>query len=271
MTRLIYFIFFGLLITKIAAQKTNSPRDGIYTQNLQDEKKPLPYAWVHEKDIFWEKRVWSEIDLKQKKNQFFSHEKRSLFVILAAAAKAQKIELYHTIDDNFSRPLSLEEAYNTVGSFDTVQVCESDSVLYDFVVYNAVNNYDIVSYRLKEVYYLEEQTATMKVRILGIAPICSNYDDNGNFLHQRAMFWVYYPAVRAILAQEKAFNRFNDVALLSWEDVFEARLFSSYFIKENNNNNDRIKAAMKGGVNGLLVVEKIEASFFGKEQSIWSY
>ena len=111
----------------------------------------------------------------------------------------------------------------------------------------------------------------MKVRILGIAPLKDEFDENGNFLYELPMFWVYYPAARQTLANEMAFANGNDAASRSWEDVFESRYFNSYVIKESNVLDRRIEGYLTNGRERLMEAERIKQEIFNFEQDLWSY
>ena len=86
---------------------------------------------------------------------------------------------------------------------------------------------------MKEVWFFDEESSTLQVRILGIAPLIDKTDENGNFLYEKPMFWVYYPQAREILARERVFNIGNDASAITWEDLMEMRYFSSYIFKES--------------------------------------
>ena len=51
----------------------------------------------------------------------------------------------------------------------------------------------------------------MVVRIAGIAPVRDIYDDKNQFRGSQAMFWLYYPDVRGVLAGYEVVNPTNDV------------------------------------------------------------
>lgn len=85
------------------------------------------------------------------------------------------------------------------------------------------------------------------------------------------MFWVYYPEARSILAREKAFNTASDVDVMSWEDIFEMRLFSSYIMKESNVYDRRIADYMKNPLDALFESENIHMGIFNLEQQSWQH
>ena len=55
------------------------PFDGIAERSA---KRVLPYDHVREADIFWEKRVWRVIDIREKMNLPFAYPERPFFSIL---------------------------------------------------------------------------------------------------------------------------------------------------------------------------------------------
>jgi len=252
-------------------KECKTPRDGVYDRYLHTEKRALPYPYVHEKDVFWEKRIWREIDLRQKKNHTFRYAKRPFINILLDNANEGNITLYSTIDDRFTQPLTPKEV-SEIGAFsDTITIYNpetfTDSVV---VVHNELNPEDIKRYRIKEVWFFDEERSSLNVRILGIAPIINHYDDDGRILHEAPMFWAYYPELRPILAQEETFNPMNDAARLSWDNLFEARLFASYIIKESNVHDRKIKHYTLNGEESLVEGQKIHEGIRNFEHDLWS-
>lgn len=248
------------------------PRDNFYDRYLYTEKKVITYDFIHEKDVFWERRIWRLIDIREKMNHPFKYEKEPFIMILLNHAKAGDITLYHTFDDEFSQAMTQDEMQNIGSSVDTIITFDPETFEEIVqVVVNDLNPEDIKKYRLKEVYFFDEETSTMGVRILGIAPIIDRVDDNGNFLNSGPMFWSYYPELREILARHESFNAQNDAAKMSWEDVFEARLFASYIIKESNVFNRRIQDYKTNPMDMLLESDKLKEQIFHFEHDLWSY
>jgi gliding motility associated protien GldN len=138
------------------------------------------------------------------------------------------------------------------------------------IVRNEINPEDVKRFRIKEVWFFDEETSTLQVRILGIAPLIDVKDENGNFKYEKPMFWVYYPGARQMLAKEKVFNIGNDGSPLSWEDLFEMRYFASYIYKESNVFDRRLQEYLTG-VDLLLESDKIKQQIFNFEHDLWSY
>jgi gliding motility associated protien GldN len=290
--KLLRFFVLGLVLTVITptfvwAQPDNDPnvtesgntdqvkpRDNFYDRYLYTEKHVIPYDFIHEKDVFWERRIWRLIDIREKMNHPFKNEKEgeSFIEIILAHAKAGDITLYHTFNDEFTEAMTQEEMQNLGSSVDTIITFDPETFEEIVqVVVNDLNPADIKKYRLKEVYFFDEEKSSLDVRILGIAPIIDRVDNNGNFLNSGPMFWSYYPELRDILARHEAFNPHNDAARMSWEDIFEARLFASYIIKESNVYDRRIKDYKTNPMDMLLESDKLKEQIFHFEHDLWSY
>lgn len=211
------------------------------------------------------------MDVREKMNKPFVYPEDPFINIILDAAKDEKITLYSTIDDKFTEPLDPNEA-STIGvSVDTIITFDPETFEEQLkVVRNELNWEDIKRFRIKEVWFFDEETSTMQVRILGIAPLREVYDDQGNFKYEQPMFWAYYPELRDVLARKAAFNPLNDATRMSWEDIFEMRYFSSYIYKESNVYDRRIQDYMTG-VDILLESEKIKNEIFNFEHDLWSY
>jgi len=138
------------------------------------------------------------------------------------------------------------------------------------VATNVINWEEIKRYRVKELWYFDSNTSTLKVRILGIAPLMDVTNEDGTFRHEKALFWVYYPEVRERLAREKVFMVGNDAALQSWDDIFQMRYFSSYIYKASNIHDNRLQD-MYSGVDLLIEADKIKQELFNFEHDLWSY
>ena len=259
------------VITESSDLGADKPLDGIVEKTLTDEKPVLPYDDIREADIFWEKRIWRVIDTREKMNQPFMYPERPFSTILLEAATNGDITVYSTEDDKFSYPLTPEDVAAKTSSIDTISVFDPDTYEEKIeVVRNDLNPEDIKRFRVKEIWFFDEESSTMQVRILGIAPLRDVLDENGNFQYEDPMFWVYYPEAREVLARERVFNINNDASPTTWEDILEMRYFSSYIWKQSNVQDRRLQDYLTG-VDLLLEGEKIKQEIFNFEQDLWSY
>ena len=259
------------ILTESSDPNEGRPLDDIVDKRLTTDKRLLPYDHVREADIFWEKRIWRVIDIREKMNLPFAYPERPFFSILMDAATGGEITVYSTEDDKFSSKLTPDEVASMGATIDTVITFDPETYEEQLqVVRNDINPEDVKRFRLKEVWFFDEETSTLQVRILGIAPLIDKTDENGNFLYEKPMFWVYYPEAREILSREKVFNVGNDASPITWEDLMEMRFFSSYIYKESNVRDRRIQDYLTG-VDLLLEADKIKQEIFNFEHDLWSY
>ena len=267
MTKTIGSIFLFLISIQLQAQVL----DDIVPRTTLQERTILSYPSLREADIFWEKRIWRVINTREKMNLPFVYPEAPLFDILKVAAEKGDITLYSAEDDSFQFPLDSTDLDGLVYTTDTITVSDLDTGEFgNKVIRNETNFEDIKRFRVKEVWFFDEATASLKVRILGIAPLIEVFDDNGNFRYEKPMFWVYYPQARPILSKQKVFNSQNDAALTSWEDLFEMRFFASTIYKQSNIHDNRIEDYLSG-IDQLLEADKISNEIFNFEHDLWSY
>ncbi len=259
------------ILTESSDPNEGRPLDDIVDKRTTVEKRLLPYNNVREADIFWEKRIWRVIDVREKMNQPFAYPERPFFSILMEAATNGEITVYSTENDKFTSMLTSDEVASMGASIDTAYTFDPDTYEEIIqVVRNDLNPEDVKRLRIKEVWFFDKQTSTLQVRILGIAPLIDVNDENGNFKYEKPMFWVYYPEAREVLSRERVFNVGNDASPITWEDLLEMRFFSSYIYKESNVINRRLQDYLTG-VDLLLEADKIKQGIFNFEHDLWEY
>lgn len=260
-------IFILFLVTNILFSQ---PKNDITSSKTFKEKSVLAYAPIQERDIMWKKYIWRIIDVREKMNQPFMYPKAPFFGIITAAAQAGELPLYSVEDDNFSYSLSEEDLGNILFKRDTVTVIDENFNIELLPIENDLNYEDIKRFRVKEVWFFDTHTSSLRKRILGIAPMIEVNDEAGNFKYERPLFWIAYNELRPILAKEQVFNHSNDSAMISWEDLMEMRYFSSTIIKASNVHDRRIEDYLTG-TDALLEAEKIKQEIFNFEHDLWSY
>ncbi len=250
---------------------SSNVRDGIYDRFTYKERKILAYDHIREADVFWEKRIWRVIDLREKMNLPFTYPIMPFITILLNAAKTGEVTVYNGVDDNFITPITPDELSQTLSTTDTIPYVDPVTYEESFKVIN--NDFDpakVQKFRLKEDWVFDEETSTLVVRILGIAPIMDKIDDQGNNRGEMTMFWAYYPDLRPVLVHFETFNPFNDGVKMTWEDIFEMRMFSSYIYKESNVYDRKIKDYSEG-IDRLYEGERIKQQIFEKEHDLWHF
>lgn len=272
--KFIAFFVVGLTLAGSAlAQPLNErPRNSPYEEKLEQERKIIPYDHLREIDVFWEKRIWRVVDTREKMNLPFVYPKRPLISILMDAIEKEGLPAYSANDDEFSKQITASEITSVLSSKDTMFTIDPltgrDTMIITETVFNPLT---VRKFRIQEVWIIDEETSTMYPRIMGVAPVRDVYDPNtGEFRGESDMFWIYYPDARQVLANANAFNPGNDAVQMSWEDIFEARLFSSYIVKESNVY-DRLIESYATGIDAVLESERIKHELFKKEHELWSF
>lgn len=252
--------------------ETPQPLDDITERDVMKDRVTLPYQPLREADILWERRIWRVVDVREKMNLPFSAPESPLFKVLSDAALAGELNVYSTEDDKFSKRLSPSDIRSMLYRRDTIIIFEPEHYTEEVkVVENETNWEDVKRFRIKESWFFDTKTSTLRSRILGIAPIIDVKDENGNFKYEMPLFWVYYPAARPLLAQHKAITHGeNYSATTTWEDIFEKRYFASYITKENNVQDLRLQD-MYSGLDLLMESDKIKNELFAREHDMWSY
>jgi gliding motility associated protien GldN len=244
-----------------------------WVQEVTGQRLALAYENIREADVFWSKIVYRVIDVREKMNLPFSWPKRPFINVVLDAVTNGSAPAFASNDDEFTTPLSPQEAAAAggAGGFDSISVFNPVTEVYETqVIQREVNWENVKKYRVKEVWYFNKQTSTMMVRIMAIAPVLDSYDEYGNYRGQQALFWAYFPALRNTLVKEQAFNPLPDGVKMSWDDMFALRLFSSYIYKEENVLDERVQDRWTG-IDALYESDRIKEKIFNFEHDLWEY
>jgi gliding motility associated protien GldN len=267
--------FFLLLFAfQLGAQTESSdplPVDDITERRLNKTERALPYPPVREADILWEQRVWRIIDTREKINLPFRYPKQPFITLLIEAVESGRLQAFSTEDDEFSLPISAKDLQRMIYRIDTVPVYDIDAGKEEYqIVRDDLNPEDVKRYRIKEHWWFDTRSSSLRVRILGIAPLIEEYDDMGNLKYERPLFWVYYPDARELLANVPAPSDGVYHNPMSWADVLDMRQFSSHIIKVSNVH-DRKLEQVYSGVELLQRARMLEEELFNREHDSWSY
>lgn len=253
------------------------PVDGYYEKSDIENRKVIPYSHVRSVDVMYSKRVWREIDLRDRLNASFASPKSRLIDILMKAIMAGELTAYDPIPtkedpngDSFKTPLDPSKLMSNIA--DSVFVPEFDNEgnqIGGQFQSGEFNTDSIFKFRIKEDWIFDKQRSVFEPRIIGIAPLIP-IKAADVYLDPQPAFWVYFPEARHILVNKEVVNRNNDATGLSYDDVFIKRIFSSYVVKQSNPEDLRIKD-YKEGVDRLYESEKIKQTLLNYEHDLWSY
>jgi len=234
-------------------------KDNILEDDHTDSAaKPLAYTQLYAADAMYRVRVWRTIDARTQKNARYFYNKsidgdddKRLINILLRAVKDDSVQAFSNVDDRFTTPITFDEAVAGFGGgVDTVAKYDMEGNIAGYQVRaRDVAPDSIYKFRLKEEWIFNKRDGKTYVRILGIAPLASYTSSDGYTMEnsEHAVFWVYYPELRKALVRNNITNPLNISGYVTWEEVFENRLFESTIQKssldaENGFSNTPLKA-----------------------------
>ncbi len=251
-----------------------------------NEKFPLAYEHLRADDAVYRQKIWREIDTREKINSTFHYSadedngnQRFISILLQAIQDTTfPITVFSNIDDRFTTPMTIKEVGNAVAgdSVSVPQYNQAGELTGNKMMRNEINFDSIYRFHIKEEVVFDKESSRLFWRILGIAPVKSVITAQGLNLGETELFWVYYPDMRPVFAKYEVYNGKNMGSRMSWEDLFEARMFYGRIIKSTlDNPNDAFIKNFKGlGENTfmqLLEGENIKEKIFNYEQDLWSY
>ncbi|HEY0678817.1 MAG TPA: gliding motility protein GldN [Chitinophagaceae bacterium] len=262
--------------------------DNAIERNLVKDRIPLSYEHIREDDAVYRQRLWREIDVHEKMNLPFVYKadddngnQRFLNIMLNAIKSGELTAFNASVDDRFTTPMTLKEiAEQLVGKPKVIPIPDwandpdgSKGLMKDSTIVEEYNPDKVEKFWIKEDVVFDKESSRMYVRILGIAPVLTVRNADGSFRDVTPLFWVYYPDMRPLLAKFEAYNGKNYGARLSWEELFESRMFASRIIKSTIEN--PYDLPIRGYVNDpilrLLEGDNIKEKIFNYEQDLWSY
>jgi len=274
------FAFFAMVNTLEA--QTPNVLDGAYVKETNLTKRVIPYPHLREADVMYKRRIWQEIDLRQKFNHPFYfpldpiQDRQNLFDVIRDALLVEGSLVAYSAgplgeDDEFTFPLSADSIRKILNPVTLVkQYDDYGEVIGTVPQTNELASDKVTRYRIKEDWIWDRQRSERYVRILGIAPMMEDFDVDGNSIGFRPLFWLYYPECRYVFANSEVYNMFNDAQRRTYEKQNQKRYFSSYIVKEDNSFN-RMIVSYARGLDALAESERIQQELFNLEHDIWHY
>jgi len=256
--------------------------NGAYQMTDQSQKKPMPLPSVREADVFWSKKLWRIIDLREKMNLPLYYPatetdgRINLINLLLDGIENGLITPYDArLDDDFKVPMTYEQVQEAFGAEETTE----ETIDFDtgerktVTIQGEIRPGEIKQYMIKEEWYFDKQTSSLNVRVIGICPIreFTREMDEPDQVQRQKIFWVYYPEVRPLLARNQVLNPYNQAQSMSFDDLFIKRFFNSYIVKESNIYNNRDISAYLSGREAMLESKRLENEIFDFEQNLWEY
>jgi len=267
---------------------------------ISNKVKPLEYGFVDDKDVLKGMYVWEIIDMNDKINQPFYYDNpdgllskttRSLYQILLDAALEGKIEEVYE-DENFSTKSTPEGIKKKLESVrvdeELIEIINSgvtptEEQKKQYTDYIRTTTDKVKVLKIMGMWFIDKRDGQMKYRPLGIAAMGPDPSAIGRIGPDGKplagadelvdLFWVYYPKARDILANNYVFNRKNSAADLSFDDIINARRFSSVIYKSSSGLGDgTIKDYVpRNAEEQLEESDRIKAQILEMENELWNY
>jgi len=271
-----------LLLSAAGMAQTQTVLDGAYVPEHNPTRRMVPYPHLRQADVMWERRIWEVIDIRQKQNQSLYlpleeiANRKSLFdVIRTGILEHFSITAYSLgptqEDDEFRYPMNPTEVDSVLNPI-VLRYKEDLDTGEKIPVENKepYTSDDIVAYKIKEVWLFDKQRSERYVRIIGLAPVVLLTNADGEVKGKKDLFWLYFPECRWVFANNEVYNLHNESQRMTFDDLFQKRMFSGYVIKEDNVFNREIASYAKG-IDALLESEKIKNNLFLMEHDLWHY
>jgi len=292
MKKIIIILTVSIFFAPFAKAQVSDVLDGVYVKEHVPARKPIPYHHLREADMMWSKKMWRMLDLREKINHplYFPTTKMddrySLIDLILYGVAQEGLVVYDDSDDEFTTPMTaaqIDIKFDVRADTTYVDDPETGETKPAIVQHDRTTS-EVKRLLLKEVWYFDKQRAMLEVRIVGLCPIrmyekaaALNQEAQASDTTEEKVFsmkqvcWVYFPAVRPLLANHEVFNPNNDAERRTFDDVFFKRRFSSYIFKETNVYDNRLIDDYQHGLDALIESDKIKDFVFKFEHDLWEY
>lgn len=258
---------------------------------------PLQYGYIEQKDVLKSMVVWEIIDLNDRINQPIYHntdglvtQNKSLYQTLFDAIMEGKItEVYD--DEMFQTKIAPEDIKNRV-AYETLSNAGIDKInekgqLTEEERKEYTDRYEVTSdkvklIKIKGMWYIDRRDGQMKYRLLGIAAMGQDPTTMGQIGPDGMpimsdeyidLFWIWYPDAREVLANSVVFNNKNLSSDITFDDILNARRFSSIIYKsESGLGNGVIKDYIPNDAEEQLEEsDRIKDQILQMENDMWNY
>jgi len=273
-------------------KKAGPKKDGYISHEVSVADTVVPYSVINDEDKAFTKRVWREIDLRDRGNSILASPKVNLVGVIFTALNNGELDMYAGDDEDFKRePLSGAKGNDP-------KAINSSAVDTAFLGINPSTNEinrpnneffasSFTTIRVKEDWVLDIKRGIFEPRIVGIAPVRIDVktpvDNNGNPVVdpttntvksdtlKTVAGWFYFDDLREILVKTKIANNGNDNSGINFDDVFVRRLFYSNITKWSSADDNRIEDYIANSKERLLESEKFKKFLADFEQGLWEY
>ena len=262
---------------------------------IQSTNRAAEIPFVRFDDVMWSTRHYEIIQVHEKINHPLYYpekplgDRKSLWDIIVESLTeegifdASQFSAGYVIDGQdkeregdfvFGRPMSHSGIMGTIYKVDSIFINDDRSQGLDYVTKVKIESKHVVAYKIKTDWYFDKQRGEMRSQIIGICPVVQIDDPAFPPLLKQPtdLFWIFFPALRDVLAQNVVYNPSNNAKRLTFDQLFQMRYFNSRIYKEDNVY-DRMIAEYKhlGRMGQLLESQRIREELRDYEGSLWQF
>lgn len=252
-------------------------------QIMAEADGPMPYQYVNDNDVLYQKIVYETIPLDERANLIYyfpiqdNDDRRSLFSILKEAVLTKRITGVYDYDD-FKDKLNLNELQKRLTRIDTTdggydQLLYGEKLSEEYLDKKELVASDVIEYQIKGMWYIDRNAGELRYRLLGIAPIVVDINTKGkDEVSYIPLFWIFYPDARQVLYENYAYNEKNSVMKSNFDYLLNARKFSATIFKTDNIYDEDIRSIVgENAMFQLLEAERIKDNIRNLEDDMWNY
>jgi gliding motility associated protien GldN len=234
----------------------------------------VPKPPLREADVKFSRRIVRCIDTRQKMNKQLEWPRQPLSGLLYAGLREGSIISYKS--DSLSSFYNTDE-FKSRGGYEMVVFISTDpndpTIGYDTSIWVEYEHTKIHKYWVMEDWIFDYKLSVFSPRIIALAPV---FKPEYSMVEgsEQPLCWIRMDEIRQLLSNTKMFNRYNDAAMLSYDDFFQMRIFDSYIVYESNVFDQFIhhfEEFENDKVGALLKSDEIKNDLFIFEHDLWQF
>ncbi len=248
-----------------------------YNGQTVRDRKVIPWPYLKESDVSFVKRVVRVIDTREKQNQPMVWPQNNLNVLIYEGIKTNKLTAYR--NDSLTSTYDLEE-FIRLGTdteiFDVPDPNDPSFTRPETIVSPFLPDLRIKKYRVVEDWIFDKTRSQYYVRIVSIAPQYEMRLAGVNLGEQDLCVLKYHSKdekdFRHFAVNYDVFNRQTNSGIITFDDWFEQRFFSSYIVKFSNEHDRYIRQYDEfkdNGVEALLEAERKKLELQQREENLY--
>ncbi|MDH5367956.1 MAG: gliding motility protein GldN [Cyclobacteriaceae bacterium] len=282
-----------------------------FAQELDEQYNPNSIEPIAKYEHMFKKRVWMDVNLKEKQNKGFFAKNGEITQLIITAVESGELSNIYT-SDSLENTMTKEEFFEKMVASDPVPVSlydqdmdyyEGDEAEYDGVAYTAKEDIEygiapgtdprwvvnksagqadlflarqISIIRIMEDRIFDKRRSRLYYKTQSIELIVPGTENSRTGLEQPLGVFKYKDLVRLFRNHPKEavwLNRYNSAENKNFADAFLLRLFHGSLVKVENPDDEFIvdNPSYETRKEGIMAAERIELELMEKEHHLWEF